>query len=110
MGGPDFRLSDLGFPARFVSATPFTGLLSFGITDISSISGGTSFRSPYTIYQSSGSVSHVRGKHTLKTGADVRLYHYYGITPNEPPASFSFSRNYTQGPDPLRATTTGGIG
>lgn len=109
-GGPDFKLQDLGFPARFLSATPFTGLPDFGITDISSIGSGNTFRSPCTIYQSSGSVSHVRGKHTLKTGADVRLYHYYGITSNRPPASFSFSRNYTQGPDPLRATTTGGIG
>jgi hypothetical protein len=110
--GPGFQLQELGFSSGFVRSTPdeLKGLPQFGPSDISTISGGYSFRSPYEIHQYSGSVSHVRGRHTVKAGGDIRRYLYWGFSNNTPAGVFGFPRSYTQGPDPLRATATAGIG
>lgn len=109
-GVAGYTVKELGLPSSFVNSTPYTNLPQFNITDITAVGGGYTYSSPYSIYQYSGSVSHVRGRHTMKAGADIRRYHYYGYTSNQPPASFSFNRNYTQGPNPLQASSTAGVG
>lgn len=109
-GGPGFDQKALGFPAGFLHTTPYRGLPQFSITDISGVGGDYTWSSPYKIHQYSGSISQVRGRHTAKAGGDLRRYLYYGYTSSQPPASFSFNRTYTQGADPLRASTTAGIG
>jgi len=68
------------------------------------------WHSPFTTYQSSGSVTHTHGRHTIKAGGELRHY-FYGYVPFEHRGvQFNFARSMTQGPDPLRATTTGGWG
>jgi len=116
LGDANSRLNDgfdngtLGFSPNFTRGAQHAALTQINIANISQIGSGIFFQSPYSIHQFSGSVSHVTGNHTIKAGVDVRRYRYVGITYNLPGGSFSFSQNYTQGPNPLTATATGGIG
>ncbi|HEY3453574.1 MAG TPA: TonB-dependent receptor [Bryobacteraceae bacterium] len=105
-----FDIGTLGFSPNFTKDIQHPALSQINITNISQIGSGIFFVSPYSIHQFAGSVSHVSGNHTIKFGADVRRYRYVGTTYNLPGGSFTFGPNYTQGPDPLTATSTGGIG
>lgn len=105
-----FDIGTLGFSPNFTRDIQHQALSQINITNISQIGSGIFFVSPYSIHQFAGSLSHVSGNHTIKTGVDIRRYRYVGITYNLPGGAFTFGPNYTQGPDPLTATTTGGIG
>src|SRR5262249_49193627 len=61
------------------------------------------------VYQSQGSITKIMSGHTLKAGAEYRLYHENYFQPNTPNGSFTFSRNQTA-QNPLVASTTQGDG
>ena len=54
------------------------------------------------------SASHLRGRHSLKAGFDYRrlMLDFYNI--GQASGSFTFTRGFTQGPNPNAATTAGG--
>jgi hypothetical protein len=68
------------------------------------------FLSPFETHQATGSVSKVIGAHTIKTGAEFRRTKYAIERRIAHSAEFNFTRDYTQGPDPLRASSNGGHG
>lgn len=61
------------------------------------------------VYQAQGSITKIIGGHTLKTGAEYRIYHENYFQPNTPNGSFSFSRNQTA-QNPLVSSSTQGDG
>ena len=61
------------------------------------------------VYQSSGAITRIQGGHTIKAGAEYRLYHENYFQPNTPNGSFTFSRNQTA-QNPLVASSTQGDG
>jgi hypothetical protein len=52
----------------------------------------------------------VKGAHAVKTGLDVLFCQFNTFRPDYPSGNFSFSRGYTQGPNPALGTATGGYG
>ena len=115
LGDKNYRLSDgfdigeLGLNSGLTRDVQYKALSQINITNISQIGSGIKFESPYIIHQYSGSVSHVRGKHTLKIGADTRRYRYIGQVFDLPGGQFSFSPSYTQGANPLQASAGAGV-
>ena len=61
------------------------------------------------VYQAQGSITKIYGGHTIKTGAEYRLYHENYFQPNTPNGSFTFSRNQTA-QNPLLSSSTQGDG
>lgn len=99
----------LGLPAYIGQAGP---ILSFPIFNFSSGPEGSGLPGEITSGNISGagnnqprdtqtladSVSVIRGKHTIKTGGEYRLYRFFAFQYNNPDGTYSFSRTYTRGP------------
>lgn len=50
----------------------------------------------------------IRGRHTMKAGGDFRVLRHNTFNASSPVGSYSFSRAFTQGPDPLRSSLSAG--
>jgi hypothetical protein len=60
-------------------------------------------------FQFSGAITRIQGGHTIKAGAEFRLYHENYFQPDTPNGSFTFSRNQTA-QNPLVASSSQGDG
>ncbi len=106
--GIGFAPSSLGLPRIIDTAVDQTmfptfeanGYLSLGHRDHRLNAGNT-----YTL---SSSVAQTRGAHTLKSGFEGRMYRSNTTELRAPSGEFRFNEAFTQGPDPLRASTTAG--
>jgi len=109
-----FDLASLGLPASLVTyigqGNAYT-FPTFTIQDYAQLGpvSGSYYSSANTNYSLMGSLSRVVGRHTLKTGADFRIYllnfAQYGAGFTE-----AFSRTMTQGPAPLTPSAVAGDG
>ncbi len=108
-----YFIDRLPFNATLLSSVGniYNGLPQFNISDVAALNRFESqWTSPFTTHQYSGSVTHVRGRHTLKIGGEVRRY-LYAFTPvTRESTAFSFTRGFTQGPNPLQAGSAAGYG
>lgn len=108
-----FDITTLGFPLAFKQQSSVAGgarFPTFSVGDMATLSGSTSAGSPSITTLSSANLTKVSGKHTLKFGGEHR---YYAINPwgrGNASGTFAFNRGFTQGPNPLLATTTSGYG
>ena len=57
-----------------------------------------------------GSLSYLRGKHSLKFGGEYRWLHFNEGQLNFPTGTFTFTRGYTQGPNAVTSSATAGFG
>jgi hypothetical protein len=64
----------------------------------------------FTTYSWNVSATHVRGRHTIKTGFDTRINQVYEDTGLATHGNFNFARNFTQGPNPNAAAADRGNG
>lgn len=102
----------LGLPAYIGATAPIP---SFPIFSFSSAGAeGQGFPGEMTSGQISGggnnqprdtqtlanSVTFLRGKHTIKTGAEYRLYRFFANQYTNPNGTFTFNRTFTRGPVP----------
>ncbi len=55
-----------------------------------------------------GSVTYLRGKHSFKFGGDWRVLDFNEGQNSIPTGSFSFTRGFTQGPNPAQSSATAG--
>jgi len=60
--------------------------------------------------QLEGSLTWIKGSHTITAGFQGLVLQLNVNRPNWPMGDFSFGRNYTQGPDPSQASSTAGDG
>jgi hypothetical protein len=60
--------------------------------------GGAGNNQPRDVHTFANAVTIVRGAHTIKTGAEFRLYRFYPFQYFTPQGSFSFDRTFTRGP------------
>lgn len=108
-----FDVSSLGFPAAFVSQTgpQFPGLTISDVTGVSN-NGNDSFiqYQPRNTFNSRAGFTYARGKHTFKAGVDWRVLDFNEAQNTAPSGIFSFSRLFTQGPNPVQASNNGGFG
>lgn len=72
--------------------------------------GGAGNDQPRDVHTLANAVTFVSGSHTIRTGAEFRLYRFYPFQFFTPQGSFSFDRTFTRGPvatasytDPQRA-------
>lgn len=105
-----FNVSSLGMAANFnaVSAPQFPGMT---ITD--SFTAGTEsvvqFQ-PRNTFAWEANLTHITGPHTLKFGTDMRVLDFNEGQQSPAAGQFNFSRLFTQGPNPIQASTNGGYG
>ena len=103
-----FDIATLGFPASFRDQTVFRMYPRFEISGLTNMGrdGGSNNTEDTQTFQAS--LTHIRGAHTLKLGGDFRVIRQNQFSAGYGSGRFAFTRAYTQGPDPLRSTTTGG--
>ncbi len=112
-----FDATKLGLPAYFAKgqeAQSFPAIQVNGYT-VTSVGFGTSSIGPVTgallnnisnAYTAQSDVTHMRGKHIVKSGFEYRLFRLHGFRPNL--GNFNFTAGFTQGPDPTRGSPTVG--
>ncbi len=117
--GQGFDIRELGFPERYRKAQTavqfpqiqIAGMnvsnLGFGASALGPVSNSL-LNNPQNGYTGQSDVTTIRGKHTLKVGADARIFRVHGWRPANGGGSFNFTAGFTQGPDPLRAGPTSG--
>jgi hypothetical protein len=105
-------LTALGFPALLDAQKEDSSLPAFRPANYGGLGpqAGDRIRLANTIWSVASDVTTIRGKHTLKMGGDVRMYDQNLYQAQTPSGSFSFATNFTQGPDPQRASLTAGDG
>jgi outer membrane receptor protein involved in Fe transport len=67
------------------------------------------FRDAWETFHQYANLTKVRGAHTLKLGGNFGTSRFSTERLSTAEATYSFSANFTQGPDPLVATTRGGV-
>lgn len=104
------RLTELGFPPAISAVAQKETFPAVSFTGYASI--GTPPDAPQTtdIYTIVAEQTLIRGRHTLTFGADLRLYNQNVFRPTDASGAYSFTRGFTQGPDPQRASLTAGDG
>ncbi len=114
--GQGFDATTLGLPAYLRNGAAnlqfpdFTigggadGLTVPGQINSSSI-GGAGNNQPRDVHTLANAVAIARGAHTIRTGAEFRLYRFYPFQYFTPQGSFSFDRTFTRGPVPTVSYT-----
>ena len=100
-----FDMTSIGFPPSLAAASinPVLPLVSFSDTTaaLGPTGGnvaGAGFSTVFDTYQWFTSATSVRGKHTLKFGADIRLLRETSINYGDSAGNYSFGTNWTRGP------------
>lgn len=106
-----FDVAKIGFPSRLNSLMQLPSFPRFDMSDMSSIGAdqGDQLVQSNKAFSYTGTLTWIRGSHTWKFGSDNRVYQLNN-TQGIAGASFSFSRGFTQGPNPNTAGATSGFG
>lgn len=112
--GAGFDLASLGFASSFVNSVQRSrignGFPQFNVTDASSFGRPDSSGNPSASGSVSVAATKIAGRHTIKAGWEQRLYRRSDWGTSFATGSYTFGRGFTQGPNPLQATATGGYG
>ncbi|MBL8241557.1 MAG: TonB-dependent receptor [Bryobacterales bacterium] len=96
-----FDLATLGFSPQFIGLTQRAAFPTIGVTGFNGLANSPLIADVGHTYVLQTNVSHQRGKHVFKTGADLRLlYGNFFRNPN-PSGTFSFSNAWSNGPSAL---------
>ena len=99
------NLSSFGFPSSFTNqVAPQLPVLSF--SDISTITRKSAVgqqNQPRNSWVTRGSLNYLRGKHSLKIGAEWRVLDFNEYQNANSSGTFTFSRLFTQGPNPSQS-------
>jgi hypothetical protein len=104
-----FSPTSLGLPADIEANVDRPMFPAFGMTDVASLGGGDHRSSGFNNYILAGNLSRAAGRHFLKAGYEGRMYRI-NVWEARAAGQFSFTRQFTQGPNPLAATALGGHG
>jgi hypothetical protein len=105
-----FDLTSVGFPQQFANSVFYSVFPPISIEahqGLGTNSNGDLLRRGDLTHSGQGSVTSIRGSHTLKFGGDVRMYRYADLQANDVTPSFSFNRTFTQ-QDPFAPSPTAG--
>jgi outer membrane receptor protein involved in Fe transport len=107
-----FNLASLGFAPNLVSAVK-TSLFPIVLpTDVAGL--GPSTTSDRISHQENrqilGSVIWVKGRQIIKAGGQLDVFINNTTAPQSPSGDFSFSRSFSQGPNPATASANAGFG
>ena len=103
-----FDLASLGFPAQFTGLLQAKAFPTIGITGFTGLANSPLISDIGHTYFLQSNVSHQRGKHVLKVGADIRFLYGNFFRNTNPGGNFSFSNAWSNGPSALTpAANTG---
>ncbi len=113
--GAGFDVASLGFPAAYRNALQKgrglgTGFPTISIADATTFGFPDTTGNPSTTGSGSVAITRVAGRQTLKTGFEQRLYRRSDWGTSAGSGAFSFTRGFTQGPNPLVASANSGYG
>jgi outer membrane receptor protein involved in Fe transport len=109
-----FDITQLGFPASLLQQSQNASGAKQGVFPRVSVSdlttfGATNASANHTNTGSaSGALTKIHGQQTWKFGYEFRLYQRNDFGINSPIGSYSFNRQFTQGPNPDVASATSG--
>lgn len=96
-----FNLSTLGFNPQFIGLTQRQAFPTIGITGFTGLANSPLIKDVGHTYVLQTNVSHQRGKHVFKTGADLRLLYGNFFRNTNPSGTFSYSNAWSNGPNAL---------
>jgi hypothetical protein len=108
----DMDLTTIGFPASFNNGVQSRQFPEFGISGLSPV-GAFNFSRFFLgadTHSLIAQVTHIRGRHTLKMGADIRSLRHNSFSGGVNSGIFNFNAAFTQGPNPLVSSSTAGNG
>lgn len=108
-----FDITTLGFSAslaREMSVAEGARFPTFSVADMTTLSGQSSAGSPSVSAQVSASVTKILRSQTIKFGGEDRFYSINPWGRGNSSGSYTFTRGFTQGPNPLVASATSGFG
>jgi hypothetical protein len=109
--GEGFGISTLGFPAALQAQMQLLMFPSISIANMTAFGPSSSpYRQGNYQHTYGGSLTHVFGTHTMKYGAEFRMYQVNNTQRNNVPMALSFSAGFTQGPNPNLSGTNVGSG
>jgi hypothetical protein len=99
---------ELGLPADLAQISGYRGFPSVTISGYGAI--GEAFNARYSLetHTFQENLTYLRGKQSVKFGAQLRISGTNFYQGQSPAGQFAFTQAFTQGPDPTRATATGG--
>lgn len=107
-----FDLTSVGFPAQFANDVWYSTFPPITIQNyqgLGTASNGDYLRRGDTTHAVQGSVTFLRGAHTIKIGGDFRMFRYADIQALNITPSFSFNQTWTQ-QNPFASSATAGWG
>lgn len=106
-----FDVTKVNMAARLNGLMQVQSFPRFDMSDMSSIGAdqGDQLVQSNKAFSYTGTLTWIRGAHTIKFGSDNRVYQLNN-TQGAAGMSFSFSRGFTQGPNPNTAGATSGYG
>ena len=94
-----FDPTSLGLPSYIVAASDdtkiFPAFAPNGYTSLGPPRNFGFFRNNQDVFSFGEDASLIRGSHTIKIGANQRIYRAYNYRPDDPAGSFSFTRAFT---------------
>ena len=107
-----FDITTLGLPQYLKAASADAIFPRFNITDFTAIGPDRASHNidAETTPQFQAHLTWMKGAHAIKAGYDLLICAFNTFRPDHPAGNFSFSRAFTQGPDPGTASATSGYG
>ena len=103
-----FDPKSLGFPSSLVSQFTAIQFPRFNLGTYSPLGAATvTSYETHDSYSLQPSINYVRGRHTIKTGTELRRYNRNQLSPGAASGTYTFNKAWTQG-DPQRADATSG--
>jgi hypothetical protein len=106
-----YDLASLGFPQSLISQLQYKTFPTIQVAGVQALSNTTSSVIPRTSndWSESGSVTKIKGEHTIKAGAQYRVLQLNDLQNNTPTPQFNFDGTFTSN-NPLTTTPTSGVG
>ena len=104
------KLNDLGFPSYVAANAQVEMFPQMSFNGYTAIGTAPPRRVSNDIFAWVADYTEVRHRHTIKIGADVRVYNQNPFNASAAAGSYSFTNAFTQGADPLRAARGSGDG
>lgn len=108
--GVGFQASSLGLPSVVDTAGGLPMFPTFSPDGFTQLGNTDDRRNAFMTYAATASLSKIHGSHSMKFGWDGRLIRANNREARQTSGSYSFGRNFTQGPDPNTAGATLGNG
>jgi hypothetical protein len=103
-----FDPSTLGFNAAYLSAMPGKKFPRMDLGDFGIMGFTPRNDRAFSSYAASGTLSKLFGRHSVKAGADYRRIGVHGLAYGEESGSFTFNKQFSQGPNPLSPAAASG--